>query len=284
MLCCPCCVCLPSLCLFFWHLFEIFAFVFGNLCILLAFFFCCIFSLFFFHFWRFICIFAHLHLFVFCLSFIFFYIILFFTFFFAWHFPRRMTTGAAPRRMAPQVQRAYKVAQVLQEKFDGEITCGIASGLALVGTCVVDKQPHAVKTGPIGDHARALQRLCAPNKAKCLLLAPEAQELRTLCRLQWVDIVHLPSQTHPKGLVAVLGALEEGAADEWMYELEVPPPPPPLSVPPPLCYPRPPPGLDEAGLPGPRLSEHLPGNRERGVGPSRRRPPPPPRHHRHRAP
>ena len=89
-----------------------------------------------------------------------------------------------------QVQRAYRVAQQLQDS-KRSVTCGIASGMSLVGSCLLDGEPHPVLTGGLGDQAHALQRLCQVYGVRCLSTSAEARELATLCQLQWVDVAQV---------------------------------------------------------------------------------------------
>ena len=75
-------------------------------------------------------------------------------------------------------------------------------------------------TGGVGDQATAWQCLCTMYNVPLLVTHIEAIDLGTSCRLPWVDVVRLPGTHEWRGLVAVMGPQESGAADQWTYELE----------------------------------------------------------------
>ena len=59
--------------------------------------------------------------------------------------------------------------------------------------------------------------LCTLYNIPLLVTHMEAIELGTSCRLPWVDVVRLPATHEWRGLVAVMGPQESGAADQWTY-------------------------------------------------------------------
>lgn len=119
-----------------------------------------------------------------------------------------------------QHRRAYRTAAairgVFQEHQCSKVTCGIASGRALVG-----QFPMNSIGGDIAEQAVLLERMCRFYSGTTILTTSELMdELSLTASFRSVDIMHLPGTKKPQIMLSLEGERSGVDMNEWMYEVE----------------------------------------------------------------